>query len=94
VNPMPAEVRGEEIEADVLHRLLRRGCWGGRYLPVRSLVNWMGKRVGEDGRRVRKAIDNLHKAGLLLKHKGGETISLNTRRKKEIIEYIDRYLVP
>lgn len=90
--PLPSvEVkRDEKIGADILNRLVRRGCWGGRYMPTASLVNWIGKRVKRDGRRVRRVIDELHKAGLLLKHKGGQTISLNTRHRKEIIEFIDK----
>lgn len=90
---MPAVgIRDEEIKADILNRLFRRGCWGGRYLPVKSLVNWLGKQIKKNGRRVRKAIDELHKDGLLLKHKGGETISLNTKRKREITEHLARFL--
>jgi len=92
VIPLPAvEVRKDEkIKADILNRLVRRGCWGGRYLPAETLVNWISRRVRKDGHRVRRIIGELHKAGLLLKHKGGRTISLNTRRVKEIMEYIDR----
>ena len=55
-------------------------------------MNWLGKQVKRDGRRVRRVIDELHNAALILRHKGGKTVSLNTRRKKEIMEYLDRFL--
>lgn len=67
----------EEIKADAMNRLMRKGCWGARYLPVDSLVHWLSKKVKRNGKRIRRLIKELVKEGYLLVHKGGKTISLN-----------------
>jgi hypothetical protein len=49
---MTSDISDEEIKADI--RLLRKGCWGVKYLPLDNLVNWFAKRV--NGKRVRKLL--------------------------------------
>lgn len=90
---MSFELGDEQIKADVLNRLMRRRCWGAKYLPTQGLISWIGKRVKNDGNRVRRAIGELIRSDLLIGHKGGNTISLNPRRRMEIIEYIDEHLI-
>jgi len=92
VNYMADEHSDEEIKADIMNRLMRRGCWGGRYLPLDSLVNWLSKKVKRDGKRTRKLIKELIKEGYLLSHKGGEAISLNPALNREITKYIERII--
>lgn len=82
----------EEIKADIMNRLMRRGCWGGKYLPLDNLVNWLSKKVKRDGKRIRKLIKELIKEGYILAHKGGETVSLNPAFSREIIEYIEQII--
>ena len=84
----------DEIEADILNRLMRRGCWGGRYLPLESLVHWFSKKVEGDGKRVRRLIKELLKERYLLVHKGDKTVSLNPALNREIIEieYVERMI--
>ncbi|MGB9740381.1 MAG: hypothetical protein ACP5IM_00345 [Candidatus Bathyarchaeia archaeon] len=86
---MSIELSDEEIKADIMNRLLRRNCWGTKYLPVDTLVNWLAGKVKPDGKRVRKLIRQLVNEGFLILHKKGETISLNSTRSAEIIEYKD-----
>jgi len=86
------EFGDEKIKADVMNRLLRRNCWGARYLPLVTLVNWLSKKVKKDGKRVRHAVNQLVKEGYLITHKGGATISLNPAKSREIVEYINRVL--
>ena len=81
----------EEIKADILNRLMRRGCWGGKYIPLESLINWLSKKVKRNGKRVRRLIKSLIKEKYILVHKGGKTISLNPALNKEIIKYIAVY---
>ena len=85
-----SEYSDDEVKADILNRLMRRGCWGGRYLPLDSLVHWLSKKVKRDGKRVKRLIKELVKDGYILLHKGGKTISLNPALNREIIEYIER----
>lgn len=92
MNFVISDITDEEIKADVMNRLLRKGCWGAKYLPVDSLVNWLAKRVKRNGKRVRKIIKELVKDGYLLLHKGGQTASLNPSMSGEIIDYIERVI--
>ena len=82
----------DEVKADILNRLMRRGCWGGRYLPLESLVHWLSKKVKRDGKRIRRLIKELVKERYILLHKGGKTLSLNPALNREIIEYIERII--
>ena len=81
----------ERIKVIVLSKLRDRGCWGARYMPVDTLVNWLSKKVKKDGRRVRKAVRSLIQDGYILLHKKGKAISLNPRRSREIIGLIRRH---
>jgi hypothetical protein len=85
------EFSEEEIRATVLYKLARRGCWGERYLPLDSLVNWLGKRVKRDGRVVRRAVSSLKADGYVMFHKKGKTISLNPKVKGEVIAIVRKF---
>lgn len=82
----------EKIKADVMNRLFRRNCWGARYLPVDTLVNWLAKRVRKNGKRIRRIIRMLINDGYLLLHKRGKTVSLNPTKSKEVLDYIERVI--
>ena len=82
----------EEIKAEVCWRLRRRHCWGARYLPVDSLVDWLGRLVKKDGKRVQASVDELISEGLLLPHKKGRTVSLNPHRIREIEALLEEYI--
>jgi hypothetical protein len=86
---MISEVTDEEIKADIINKLLRKGCWEAKYLPVDTLINWLAKKVKKDGKRIRKIVKELVNEGYLLMHKGGQTVSLNPARSREIINYIE-----
>ena len=81
-----------EITADIMNRLMRRNCWGAKYLPLDTLVNWLSRRVKKNGKRIKKIVRELVNDGYLLLHKGGRTISLNPAMSKEIIEYVERII--
>jgi hypothetical protein len=82
----------DQIRADILNRLMRRKCWGGRYLPAQTLIGWIGRKIVRNGHKVRMAIRDLINAGLLISHKGGSTISLNPSRRVDIHAFIDAHL--
>ncbi|MBC7130650.1 hypothetical protein H5T51_05465 [Candidatus Bathyarchaeota archaeon] len=92
MNTMNMELRDNEIKADIMNRLLRRNCWGAKYLPVDTLVNWLTRKVKPDGKRVRKLIRQLVNEGFLVLHKKGETVSSNSAKSEEITEYVKRSL--
>jgi len=87
-----SEPTEEEIKADIMNKLLRKNCWGAKYLPLNTLVNWLAKRVKRNGKRVRRLIKTLVNDGYLLLHKAGKTVSLNPIVSREIIEYIERII--
>lgn len=82
----------EEVKADIMNKLLRKNCWGAKYLPVDSLVNWLAKRVRKNGKRIRRIVRVLVNDGYLLLHKGGRTVSLNPIMSKQVVEYIERVI--
>lgn len=81
-----------QLKAHVLDFLRRQERWGARYFPLDTLVNWMGKAMKRNGKRVRDAIKELVRIGYVLVWKRGDTISLNPHLAKEINEFIDKNL--
>lgn len=93
MNFMPKRaMTDEEIKADVMNKLFRKNCWGAKYLPVDSLVNWLAKGVRRNGKRIRRIVRVLVNDGYLLLHKGGKTVSLNPTMSREVVEYIERVI--
>lgn len=74
----------EEIAAEIFDKLNRKRCWGGKYKPYKSVVSWLEAKVRKNGKRIKGIIDNLVKDRYLLVKKGGNVLSLNTRKKEEI----------
>jgi len=81
-----------EIKAQILNILERRGCWGSCQIPKDTIINWLGKKVLDNGKSVSKVIDDLWQDRLIWYHNKQETISLNPHRKQEIYDYIDKYI--
>jgi len=54
------------------------------------MVNWLGKKVKRNGRRVERMIKELVRDGYLFVHKKGGTVSLNPSRGQEISEYVEK----
>ena len=80
-----------QIKAIVMDKLRKRGCWGARYAPTDSIINWLSKKIKKNGKRIRKAVKQLIKEGYLIPHKGGRTISLNPSKSREIINFIEKF---
>lgn len=81
-----------EIRALILDWLERHGRWGAHYFPLDTLVNKLSHVVKNDGRRIRKVVKELLEEGYALAHKGGNAISLNPARNREIAEYIRKLM--
>jgi len=64
---------------------------GAHYFPTDTLVNFLGIRIRRNGKRVRKCIKDLVNRGYILLHKRGETISLNSAKSREILDFIRSY---
>ncbi len=87
---MSVEMTDEQLSAAIMELLKQKGRWGAHYFPVDTMVNWFGRKVKRNGKRVERAIKGLVKEGYLLVHKKGGTVSLNSARSREIHEYIER----
>lgn len=85
---MRREYSDVEVRALILDRLERHGRWGAHYFPLDTLVNKLSHAVKNNGRRIRKLVKNLLYQGFILVHKGGNTVSLNPTRSREIAEYV------
>ena len=84
----PRDMTPKQIQQEVLYRLYRRRCWGAKYLPSESLISWLGQLVKDNSRKVRVVINDLVRIGLLISHKKGKTVSLNSQLSKEISDML------
>jgi len=76
----------KEVKAAILEFLIKKGRWGAHYFPVDTLVNWMGRKVENDGKRVKACLKELANEGYILLHKRGETVSLDPTMIERIRE--------
>jgi hypothetical protein len=81
-----------ELRTLILDWLERHGRWGAHYFPLDTLVNRLSQAVKNNGKRIKRIVKELLGEGYILAHKGGETISLNPTRSREIAEYIKTVL--
>jgi hypothetical protein len=89
---MRCDYRESELRALILDWLERHGRWGAHYFPVDTLINKLSHVVKNDGKRIRRTVKELLGEGYVFAHKGGETISLNPTRSREIVEYIKKVM--
>jgi len=82
------ELSEEEIKADLMHRLLRKHCWGAKYLPLDTIVRWMSGKIKRNGKRIQRVVRQLVNEGYLILHKRGKTVSLNPAKSREMVEFI------
>lgn len=80
-----------QIMALIINYLFRRRCWGGKYKNTQQVIRYLGQDVLGDGKEVSRCLDELIKMGWVIAWKKGETISLNTRYKKEIMNHKREY---
>ena len=86
---MSVELTDQQLKAAIMQLLVKKGRWGvAHYLPVDTIVNWLGKKVRRNGKRVTRSVKDLVNNGYLFVHKRGETVSLNPARSGEIMELL------
>jgi len=85
---MAHELTEAQLRKEVMEFLIKKGRWGAHYYPLDTLVNFLAKRVKRNGTRVARTVKELAREGYLLFHKKGDTVSLNSARSKEIMEYV------
>ena len=86
------ELSEQEIKADLMHRLLRKHCWGAKFFPLDTIIRWMSGKIKRNGRRIQRAVRQLVNEGYLILHKRGKTVSLNPTKSREIVEFIRKFV--
>ncbi len=81
----------EQVKASIMEFLVKKGRLGAHYFPTDTLVNFLSRKIKGNGKRVRKCIEDLVDKGYVLLHRRGETISLNSTKSREILEFIRSY---
>ena len=86
---MKRNVNGSVIRAHMLNLLQRRGYWGENYFPIDEVIH-QGIRFFGNGKIIRDEINSLVEHGDFILHKGGNTVSLNPKKSKEIGEFLHK----
>jgi len=89
---MKRDYTDSEVRGLIMDWLQRHGRWGASYFPLDTLINKLSHIVKNNGKRIRKIVKELLDEGYILTHKGGNTISLNPTRNREIAEYIRKIM--
>jgi len=90
--PVKRDYADEELKALIVNFIMRKGRWGEHYFPIDTMSNYLSQVVRNNGKNVRKKVKELANEGYLILHKGNTTASLNPQARKQIMEYLDRYL--
>ncbi len=90
---MKRDYTDSQLKAEIMDWLERHGRWGAHYFPLDTLVNKLSHAVKNNGKRTRQMVKELLREDYVFAHKGGNTISLNPSRSKEIAEYIQNNLL-
>jgi len=81
----------EQLKAQLLFKLYRKGKWGGAHTPLKNLLHLMDNASIKESKKALKELTNL--SWILIKPSTGEEhISLNSHKTKEIKEFILRIL--
>ena len=81
----------EELSAELLYKLYRKGIWGGRHTPLKNLYHLTSKIIIKDSEKAVKELSNL--GWIQAKKSTGEIhVSLNSHKNQEIKEFILRVL--
>jgi hypothetical protein len=81
----------EQIKADILNRLVNSEAFGRYHIPFDQMKNWVQNRIMRNGKKVSKCIEDLVRAGLVIRS-ARDTIYADQHRLDEIFAYIDTNL--
>ena len=83
----------ERLKLHILKKLFNQRCWMNKHFSINNIPQGLPSHA-RDSKMIKKAVDELIMTGWLLSkptHYGLE-LSLNTEKKKEIEEYIEKNL--
>ena len=77
-----------EYKFKILWNLASSRKWGSSYTPIKNVSGGLpGDKIGY----CLSVAEDLIKDRLLIPHKKGKCVSLNHRRKREILEFLDEF---
>jgi len=80
-------MNNEQLKAQLLFKLYRRGIWGKKHTPIKNLFHLVSQISVRDSKKAIKDLSNLN--WIQLKKSTGEIhISLNPHKKNEIKSFI------
>lgn len=77
----------EELKAELLFKLYRKGIWGGKHTPLRNLYHFSNKVIIRESEKAVKELNNLDWVNIKIST-NEKHISLNPHKNKEIKQYI------
>ena len=81
----------EQLKAQLLFKLYRKGKWGGAHTPLKNLFHLMDKASIKESEKAMKELTNLD--WIHVKVSTGEKhVSLNSHKTKEIKDFILKIL--
>ena len=81
----------EELKAQLLFKLYRKGKWGGAHTPLTNLFHLMDNSSIKESEKAIKELSNLEWVRIKIST-GEKHISLNSHKSKEIKEFIIKIL--
>jgi len=79
----------EQYKFKILWNLYAHRKWGASYTPIENVTRGLPR---DEVGACRAVIELLVKEGILLFHKKRKCVSLNVRKKKEIMEFLERII--
>jgi len=83
------DLNDQKVRISILVFLFNKGRWGENYFPLQTMTNWLGKRIKNDGKRLKSCIKDLANEDYIIFHKGHNTVSLNPRLSMEIRKLVE-----
>jgi hypothetical protein len=81
----------EELKAQILFKLYRKGKWGGAHTPIKNLFHLMDNVSIKESKKAIKELINLDWVFVKIST-GEEHISLNSHKTNEIKQFIIKIL--
>ena len=80
-----------QLKAQLLFKMYRKGIWGGRHTPLNNLFHLMDKSSIKESEKAVKELSNLNWVNIKIST-GEKHISLNSHKSKEIKDFILKIL--
>jgi len=80
----------DQYRFKILWKLYTHRRWGASYTPIENVTRGL---PGDEIGACRVVVEQLVREGILLFHKKRRCVSLNVRKKKEIVELLERIIL-